>query len=310
MSESCCKQINRFFLKFLLIAVVIFMCDRGIGAILKKFYFLQESGVSYRITYSMDSTLADILVFGSSRANHSYVPEVFEKRLSSTFYNTGKDGNFILYNHAIFKAITERYCPKMIIIDINPEELGYNANEYERLSALLPYYKSNPEIRDIVNLRGPFEKIKHISAIYPYNSLILMIAMGNLESNKLRKPDDKGYIPLYGTMKQEEKDTLKISTGNFDENKFHALEDIISTCKEKNIDLIFVHSPVWNINQFNFYDNKLYELCSSQGIRYFDMSNDLTFISNYRYFADIGHLNDEGAKVFSKMLIGSILQTN
>ena len=35
----------------------------------------------------------------------------------------------------------------MIIIDISPEELGYNATEYERLSSLLPYYQTHPEIR-------------------------------------------------------------------------------------------------------------------------------------------------------------------
>ena len=50
----------------------------------------------------MELTKADLLVFGSSRANHHYVPEVFEDSLKLTFYNTGKDGSGIF--------ITLHYC--------------------------------------------------------------------------------------------------------------------------------------------------------------------------------------------------------
>jgi len=304
------KQVNRFFFKFLLIVAVIFFCDKGIGMVLKHFYFSQESGTSYRTTYSIDSTLADILVFGSSRANHSYVPEIFEERFSSAFYNTGKDGNFVLYNYAIFKAIIKRYNPKLIIIDINPAELNYSATEYERLAALLPYYQANPEIKEIVKLRGPFEKIKNLSAIYPYNSLIFLIAMGNLESNKIRKPDIKGYVPLNKIMKIEKIDTVNNSFGTIDENKINALKDIISTCQQKNIDLLFVYSPVWSIIQNNSDNELLSGLCSQRGIRYLNLSNDSAFVNNPEYFADINHLNHEGAKLFTNMLIDKILQTN
>ncbi len=174
----------RFLMKLLIITSLIMIFDLGIGSVLRTFYFRQESGTCYRTTYSVDSTLADILVIGSSRANHGYVPEIFENRLASTFYNTGKDGNYILYNYAIFKAITKRYNPKMIIFDIRPEDFAYNAYEYDRLSLLLPYYQAHPEIAEIVSLKGPFEKIKLRSAIYPYNSMIFRIVMGNLEYNK------------------------------------------------------------------------------------------------------------------------------
>jgi hypothetical protein len=304
---SSIKEINRFFLKLLLIEIIIFACDRGIGTFLKIFYFHQESGTGFRTTFSIDSTSADILVFGSSRANHSYVPEIFEKKLSATFYNTGKDGNFVLYNYAIFKVITKRYYPDLVIIDISPEELAYNSVEYERLSSLLPYYKAHPEIRQIVDLRGPFEKTKHISSIYPYNSLIMLIAMGNLQYNKLRKPDNKGYVPLYKTMINEKHDTLKIIAGTLDENKIVAIKDIISTCKQNNIDLVFVYSPTWNISQISFYNDKLSELFSSEGIRFLDLSNPPAFMNKSNLFADINHLNDDGAKVFSNMVTDSIL---
>ena len=310
MASSYFKQIFRFFLKLLLLTFIILVLDRGIGTILKLFYFHQEWGAGYRTTYSIDSTVADVLIFGSSRANHSYVPEIFEDRLHNTCYNTGSDGNSILCYYAIFKAITGRYNPKLIIIDIRPEELMYRTSQYERLSPLLPYYQTHPEIRGIVDFRGPFEKIKLISAIYPYNSLILHIAMGNLDYGKERVPDFKGYIPFFKIMKNEKLDTSQISACTIDENINRALLDIISTCKQKNIELVFVYSPIWSIIQDSFCNNIISELCSENSISYLDMSNHPTFINNHEYFADKLHLNNEGARVFSTILINKIWRTN
>jgi hypothetical protein len=306
MERSSFNQLVRFLLRFLLILSLILVFDRGIGMILKHFYFRQNYGGVSRITYVIDSISADILIFGSSRANHSYVPEIFESRLPLTCYNTGLDGNFILYNYAIFKAIVKRYSPKLIIFDISPYELTYHAFEYERLSLLLPYYQKHPEIRYVIDLRGPFEKFKHISTIYFYNSLLFQIARGNLELNKDRVPDLKGYIPLYETMKDEKIGTWKITDCNIDKNKIRALKDIISTCKLKNIDLVFVYSPIWVTIKEGYCDAIVPDLCSGNGIGYLNMSNDSTFINSPDYFVDVSHLNDEGARIFSNMLINKI----
>lgn len=302
MASSSTRQIIRFIFKGLIIVSVILICDRGIGAILKLFYFNQESGPLYRTTYTIDSTVADILIFGSSQANHSYIPEIFESGLHCTCYNTGRDGNYILYNYAIFKAITERYNPKLVIFDVNSGTLNYSSTDYDRLSALLPYYQTHPEISSIVNLRGPFEKIKLFSTIYPYNSMIIHIVLGNLDFNKQRKPENKGYVPLNKTMKNAKLNTLQINDCTQDEIKIQALKDIISTCKQNNIDLVFIYSPRWFIIQDSFCNEVIPDLCSENGICYLNMSNDSTFINNPTYFADQTHLNDEGAQVFSTML--------
>ena len=105
MERSSLNQIGRFFLKLMWVLSLIFLFDRGIGMILKHFYFRQGFGERSRTTYVIDSTSAEIIILGSSRANHSYVPEIFESRLSYSCYNAGRDGNFILYNYAIFNAI-------------------------------------------------------------------------------------------------------------------------------------------------------------------------------------------------------------
>lgn len=306
MKGSSLNQMSRLFLKLILILSLILILDRGIGMILKHFYFRQVFGRESKVTYVIDSTVADIIILGSSRANHHYVPEVFESRFHQSCYNAGSEGNYILYSYAIFKAIVQRYSPKMLIFDVRPYELGNIKSEYERLSLLLPYYQKHPEIKQVIDLQGPLEKFKQFSAIYSFNSMIFQIVGGNLELNKFRKQDLKGYIPLFGKMKQEKIETWDLSDIKIDENKVNFLKDIISTCKERGIKLVFVYSPMWIINPESSCNNIISDLCSESGVDYIDMSNDSTFMNRTDYFEDSSHLNNTGAMVFSNMLIDMI----
>ncbi|HXS59927.1 MAG TPA: hypothetical protein VN703_03845, partial [Candidatus Sulfopaludibacter sp.] len=121
-----------------------------IGNLLRTFYFKQQSGLQCRTTYSIEKTTANVLIFGSSAANHDYQTNTFTKRLDTSFYNTGRDGISIFYEYAVLKAILKRYTPKIIILDFDQEEFIKNEASYDRLSALLPYYINHPEIRSII----------------------------------------------------------------------------------------------------------------------------------------------------------------
>jgi hypothetical protein len=190
------KGYKKFFIKLFIFLAIVVLFDFAIGAALRHYYFKQESGVQYRTTYSMEQTKADLVIFGSSRATHHYVPDVFEQRLNMSYYNVGRDGNFIFYHYAVLKSILKRYTPKIIILDISGAEFSVGQDSYDRLSALLPYYKTHPEIRPIVELKSEYEKIKLASSIYPFNSSIITIALGNAEFNKKRNDDTEGYVPL------------------------------------------------------------------------------------------------------------------
>ena len=47
-----------------LVIIVVFILDLAIGKTLRHFYFTETSGTHYRTTYAIDSTKAEILVFG------------------------------------------------------------------------------------------------------------------------------------------------------------------------------------------------------------------------------------------------------
>ena len=306
MRDTSSRQIILLFGKVLLVLFLVFVVDRITGSAFRKYYFRQESGAGYRTTYSIDSTIAEILVFGSSRASHSYVPDIFEDSLGLSFYNTGRDGNHVLYNYALFKAITKRYLPKIMIMDIRPEDLCTHTVEYERLSLLLPYYRTHPEIAPIIDLRGPFEKIRQLSAIYPFNSLMFQIAAGNLSFNKERYPDIKGYVPIMKTMEDEPIDSLELENCITDENKLSAVKDIISTCRRNNIELVLVFSPSRSYIPDNYLYRRITLICSENGVRFLDLSNDPVFMNDHTLFANREHLNDDGARIFSAIVANKI----
>ena len=181
------KNIPFFFKRLLFFLLIIFCLDFTFGLILKYLYYKQDSGLLYRTTYSMDSTRAQLLIFGSSTANHHYVPVLFENKMNATLYNAGRDGNSILYHYSVLTSILKRYSPEIAILDFNAGEFKKDMQSYERLSSLLPYYEYHPEIRSIIQRKNKFEKYKLLSKIYPFNSLIFTIAIGSSSLNKKKK---------------------------------------------------------------------------------------------------------------------------
>jgi hypothetical protein len=277
------------------------------GKILEYYYFNQESGLQYRTTYSIEKTKADILIFGSSRANHHYNPIVFENRLKMSYYNVGRDGNFIFYHFAVLKGVLKRYSPKIVILDFVDHEFEENQMSYDRLSSLLPYYKKHPEMRSIIELRSKYEKLKMISSIYPYNSTLLTIAAGNAEFNKKRKSDIKGYVPLTKILNDSLKTVSTNEKYKIDSIKVKAFESFIQLCKDSNIKLYVVQSPYYRKLEKKDYSVEIgQEIAKNYNVAFLDYESDSSFINNSHFFADVAHLNDSGAVVFSNKLIDDI----
>jgi hypothetical protein len=298
-------MIKKIILNIIIVAAAVFILDFAIGKILRYFYFKESSGLHFRTTYAMEKTEADILIFGSSRANHHYVPEVFEDSLKMKFYNTGRDGNGVFYQLAVLKSILKRYSPKIILYDY-AGSFAKSQNEYDRLSSLLPYYRSHEEIREIIELKSPYEKIKLISQIYPFNSLILTIAIGNLEINKNRKPDNKGYVALYKEWPSKIDSAFANAFYAVDSNKVNAFREFISRAKDSGATVFVVYSPLFQKFKRNQEIDICSEICSIEEIPFLNFSKDTLFLNNRSLFQDVGHLNNNGAIILSNSIVANI----
>ena len=298
-------MLKKIILNILIVIVAVVVLDFVVGRSLRYFYFKEKSGLHQRTTYSMETTNADVLVFGSSRANHHYVPIVFEDSLKKTFYNLGRDGNGIFFQIALLNSVLKRYTPKVIILEYSGEfEKGDFA--FDKLSSLLPYYRTHKEIRGVIDQREPLDKIKLISEIYPFNSQALTIAIGNTKTNKRGAADCKGYVPLYGEWQNELDTALKYNLYKIDTNKINTFKEFITKSKNLGIQVFVIRSPIFRKLSKSQGINICNEVCAAEKIPFWDFSADTSFLNNKSLFQDVVHLNDKGATAFSKLVVSKI----
>ncbi|MBC6489943.1 hypothetical protein ACFSQD_06425 [Flavihumibacter stibioxidans] len=301
------QDIFRFVKRTLLFFLAVFLVDFAVGQVMRYFYFRQDSGSLYRTTYALDSTTAQVLVLGSSRASRHYNPDVMQVAMNRTVYNAGQKGNHIFYHYGILKGVLRRYKPQVVVLDILYDEFKPVQDSYDRLSVFLPYHDTHPELEELINLRSPFEPVKLVSKVYPYNSLILPVLNGNLGFDKVREPEIKGYLPIDAVMTDSVKKRSERIEYGLDSLKLQTFEEIMSTCKKEGINLYVVFSPAYLENIGNNYSVSIArKIASEQGVPFLDFSGTEPFVSDNKLYSDNVHLNAKGADIFSRQVADSI----
>ena len=291
-------EVKKFAFKFILLGCILVISDFIIGKTLKYYYFKVKSGSLYDITFVVDSTKAETLVFGSSRASHQYVPKVFENRLNTTFFNCGNDATGFIYEAAMIKAVTARYKPKRILVDVLPDEFSFD--ESDRLSKLLPY-QDNAAIYPFILEKSPYERIKLLSWSYPYNSLFSYIIFQNRKIDKT-KPNTKGYLELNGIM-DSIKPPLSKKEGDIIHKKVEIYKNILEYLNQLNIPSYIIISPFYNLVGSNKSEKIAKNLSQKyKNIHFISFLNDIEYLENYKLFKDFKHLNNTGAIEFSNEL--------
>ena len=287
---------------FIVVLSAVVLLDWMAGNALRILYFHQKGGTDYHIIHSMEKTNEDILIFGTSRAQHQYVPNKFSDALGKDCYNVGQAGMNILYTLAVQQAILKRYTPRIMILDIFPIDLLFKSEaEYNRLSYLLPFVQKHEEIRRIVYLRGPFERIKLLSRIYPFNSKILPIIYNNLFEPQYEYSN--GYMPLRQTMSGQEKSEMTYSAFVLDQNKADAFSAFLENGLAAGCKVYVVISPLYVDPNASYLDayRVAREIVQRFDLEIWDYGNDLRF-ADAKLFKDPIHLNATGAELFSSIV--------
>ncbi len=308
------KQVLLVVTKSIKVIVCLFLVDTVFGEIQRHVFFQQRSGKFYRITYTMDKSTEDVLIFGSSHAAAHYVPDVFEKELGLPCYNAGVAGQQILFNSTLQGIVLERAAPKLMILDIDTYGFYPDRYQYDRLSDLHPFYYKHPDIIGrVLELKSGLTKYFLKSKLYQYNSTIVHVLRYWLRPQE----DRKGYRATFVQLPrpaQTMKDGGRAQpppvqrTKPFDKNLIAALEQFVINAKRRNILLVFTFSPTleYDGTSADGAVDKIRSIADSYGIKLFDYINDPHFLGRYELFADSGHLNDPGARLFSKMVADKI----
>ena len=112
---------KHFVIKTLLFLVIVAAADFLFGWMMDGVLRGTMKGDWGRNNYIFSGVRSDVIILGSSRAIHHYDPQILSDTLGLTCYNCGEDGMGILLMYARYRAIRERYVPRLVIYEVLPE---------------------------------------------------------------------------------------------------------------------------------------------------------------------------------------------
>ncbi|MBR6446477.1 MAG: hypothetical protein IKS94_08715 [Prevotella sp.] len=308
------KEWQKVLLGLLAIIVISFVVDRCVGFLFEKAYKNSKYGIFHRQEYCLHDSKDEILILGSSRAAHHYVPQIFTDSIGMSCYNCGSDGQCIYYQYGILSSYIERGdIPKVVLLEVmNTDAVISNGATFSLDAAvdrLAPNYGEYQEIDSLLLLKGWKERVKLFSKCYQYNSKAVQL----IKCNFIPWPESKGYEAVFGEL--PDTTTLKAAKTKRDEvidkQKLIYVNKLIRACKNNNIKLFFIESPNYSISTSSGIKT-LKRIAVENSVPFFDYRNFPAFM-HPAYFKDEGHLNDKGAHFYSSVVAGdlkSILKSN
>lgn len=290
-----------YLLKIILFFVIVAIIDFGFGKGMDYMYTRAKGGETREMNDVCLDNQYDLLVMGSSRARHHYVPSILSDSLGVSCYNAGWDGNGIILMYGMYQMVLDRYKPKLIIYDLaqgfdiyeNPQD----QNNTRYISRLKPYARK-PHIDKIFKSLTWQEWVKTYSNLYRYNS----ISQSTIKNYLFECPYNiDGYSELHQIMDYEPSVIDTEDTRELDSLKLHYFEMLIHSVHENDISLVCVLSPCYH-SILSEKNKPFFDLCEKYGIPIIDYYKDTTFSAHREYFKDPTHMNDNGARLFSAIL--------
>ncbi len=300
-------QLKRFAFRATTFLLIFLVFDKVIGGIMHFLYFSQES----KYTYGILETASDIVIVGSSRANHHYIPSIISDFTGLKCFNLGSGGEDIYYDYAVIKLIMESHTPRLIILDITDREFELRENNVKKFSELLPFYKTSYSIREIVKSSNLLERTRLLSALYPFNSQIANIFYSLIKKGNNPNLTMDGYIPLFGQVALSKVIYKRKQDVPLDYSKIDRVVEIAALCQRRNIKLLLVASPCYiDFKGEHLSLDILTDLVRVYGTEVWNYEQDINFTADKTLFKDELHLNHNGAVKYSKMIAGRIKNTN
>lgn len=295
------SDMKKFLVNIALFFAIVAAVDFSLG---KVFHYLQSraggrTGAEY---YVCENATEDVIIMGSSRASHHYVPEIISEKMGMSCFNAGQDGNGIIMQYGRWMMLTNRYTPKVLIYDINSSFDMAMSDNMTYIDRLKPF-KTKSFVKDYISSLFPLERLKMLSNMYCYNYKYMEMASDWIKQSNYTTLS--GYIPLHGHIREEVvvRDVKKKKRLESDRIKIQYLGQIIKEARQMGVSVVLVVSPSW---KGGYYSKEIYAEIESVALKYGALFLDYTdsiICYNPDYFKDSTHLNDKGARVFTEDLL-------
>lgn len=311
------KQYIKWFAKLLLLALILVIVDFGVGR-LDNYVFKVDSKSNPDYLTNVSKLQDEIIIVGSSTANHHYISQRIQDSLGMSVYNAGLDGAFFIFQNCVINYLMETSNPSYIIWEIGEDCLSDNmpqSREYQKMAVLYPYY-DNEYIHTAVDNRDNWQRYRMKSNVFRDNSSMIHDVLTSVNSIWRKNSNDsniadsvnKGYRPLPNTG-YDYPDVGCDSVAEFvNTEKVLRLRNTIHACKEKGIQIIFTSSP-------RHYDADLLSLKQVGELKRIAIEENVPYLDFYSYkpialndslFKDCDHLNERGAEAYMDVFIPAL----
>ena len=241
----------------------------------------------------------DVIIMGTSRANNHFVTNLFEKKGLKSF-NYGISGSHLFETSLLLKVmIANKFQIKNLILEADLSICNEKRDE-GTTARFMPYIHTNSIIKEHYKNESDFKQLFYLP-FYRYIKFDAKIGFREVYEVLSKKPtntlQNKGYYPLISDKKGSMKND--ISTLKVIRNKYY--EEIKKICKQNNINLIVVMTPMCQNTKGLDYFDKVKK-------QYPEINNFENIVTDDRYFASCGHLNNEGANIFTNYIINTFFK--
>ncbi len=292
---------KKVLLRGLIIILCVLCADKIIGVISKALLQnMPNAGSLYsNVNHALLKSKPDVLILGSSRANHSYVPSVLSDSLGLTCYNAGVDGHGMVMSYSIYKSICERKKPKIVLLD-----MWYTQWHDTHMDDMRSFYDVSTGVKEVIDSLNDWrESSKMKFSLYKYNGTIDRIIKCYINGDV----NSDGYLPLNNTPNKDNIVTINRDDLEYNDLSWSLLQKIIDDCADNNIKFVMVFSPTL-IVQDNEFMQKVEGIANKNKIPYLNYNKNDYYLSHPELFKDLKHMNDNGARVFSKEIASELLQ--
>lgn len=278
---------------------LLFICILLVASLLLDFFYtsiISNSSKRNKIEHVIHSKNKkyDVIIMGTSRANNHFVTSLFEKKGLKSF-NYGMSGAHLFETSLLLKLMMDnKFEIKNLVLEADLSICNEKRDE-GTTARFMPYIHQNESIKKHFENEDDFYQIYYIP-FYRYIKFDTKIGFREVADVASEKPTNalhnKGYYPLISKKKGNMKND--ISSLKVIRNKYY--EEIKQICKKNNIKLTVVMTPMCENTKGLNYFNKVQQL-------YPEIHNFENVVTNDKYFASCGHLNNEGAIIYTNHII-------
>ncbi len=307
---------KKWVVRVVIFLIALSLCDAIFGMFAKMIFYSQKTGKYARLTYLVKTDTSAVIILGSSHALKHFVPDIIQDSLHETTFNYGTNGQKLLFNKAIYEIRERRSKPKMIILNVDPDWFFNRHNQLDRMADIFPYYGIVGDIifEDFSRKDRFIGHLKFLSKTFPYNSTIVHAIKYKLEPQY----DQRGYEPMDGAvgslqfdgmaLAERERSKKKWIQPVYDSTLMDVFSQLIDDINKNDIKLFIIYSPdlLQPDRTEKYMDDKVKEICNSKSVPTIDFSTSDVFNNHRLLFHDVSHLNDSGARIFTKMVVDSL----